>query len=81
MLTKLVDLDIDHNELTGSIPTELGNLINITQIDLDENNLNGTIPTEFGRMTKARAIELSKSEPSNIGRFLPTLRPLCVHVL
>ncbi len=37
----------DTNELTGTIPTELGRLTNLTYLFLTTNNLHGTIPTQL----------------------------------
>ena len=37
-------LKLDHNQLTGEIPSEIGNLTNLTYLDLDNNNLSGNIP-------------------------------------
>ena len=39
---------------TGTVPTELGALTEMTSIYLGENILNGTIPTELGKLTKLR---------------------------
>ena len=57
---KLNVFDVDNNALTGTIPTELGNLINIVELDLDINKLTGTIPTEFGLLINAREFDLGK---------------------
>ena len=46
---------LDSNELTGSIPPELGNLSNLTSLGLNANNLTGSIPPELGRLTNLRA--------------------------
>jgi len=40
-------MDGDPNELTGTIPTEFGNLPDLRILDLDENALTGTIPEEI----------------------------------
>ena len=38
--------------LTGSIPSEMGRLTNLTRLELSGNYLRGTIPTEIGLLTK-----------------------------
>ena len=53
---------VDHNALTGTIPMELGYLINIVELDLDDNKLTGTVPTKFGTMINARELDLGKLE-------------------
>jgi Leucine-rich repeat (LRR) protein len=37
-------LSLGYNELTGSIPTEIGNLTNLRYLHLDRNQLTGEIP-------------------------------------
>ena len=41
-------IDLDENQLVGSIPTELGNLSNLTSLNLGGNQLTGGIPVELG---------------------------------
>ena len=45
-------LSLLNNFFTGSIPSEMGRLTNLTRLDLEGNNLWGTIPTEIGLLTK-----------------------------
>ena len=44
-------LDLYANQLTGSLPAELGNLINLTYLSLHTNQLAGTIPAELNNLT------------------------------
>jgi Leucine-rich repeat (LRR) protein len=37
--------------LTGEIPSEIGNLINLNYLNLGHNDLNGSIPPEIGNLT------------------------------
>jgi hypothetical protein len=39
------------NELTGTLPSELGQLTNLQKINFQYNNLSGSLSTEFGRWT------------------------------
>mmetsp|Transcript_32195 Transcript_32195/g.53202 ORF Transcript_32195/g.53202 Transcript_32195/m.53202 type:complete len:138 (-) Transcript_32195:253-666(-) len=41
---ELKDLNLGINKLTGTIPPELGSLLELVQIILDNNKLTGTIP-------------------------------------
>ena len=45
------ELVLFNNQLTGSIPPEIGNLINLTELVLFENQLTGSIPSEIGNLT------------------------------
>ena len=39
------------NDITGTIPTEFGQLTNMTRLDMQEMDLYGTLPSELGRMS------------------------------
>ena len=39
------------NDITGTIPTEFGQLTNMTRLDMQEMHLDGTLPSELGTMT------------------------------
>lgn len=43
-------LVLGSTRLTGRLPTELGNLFNISTLDFQKLNLGGTIPTEFATL-------------------------------
>ena len=40
------------NQLTGEIPTELGNLTNLTELNIGQNNLSGALPQSLTGLTK-----------------------------
>ncbi|CAI7847637.1 unnamed protein product, partial [Closterium sp. NIES-53] len=47
------------NFLHGSIPSEIGNLVNLTSLDLTNNSFSGPFPTSFSRLTKLSYLYLS----------------------
>ena len=51
---------IDSNELTGSIPTEVGLLVSSLIIMIDNNAMADSIPTEVGFLTNLTELYLSK---------------------
>ena len=51
-------LILSDNQLTGPIPSEIGNLINLTDLDLRGNQLTGPIPSEIGNLTNLRLLDL-----------------------
>ena len=51
-LTKLTELQLRSNQLTGEIPAELGDLTKLTELQLRSNQLTGCIP-EGLRNTRA----------------------------
>ena len=42
----VIDISLNGNQLTGTIPAELGSLTSLTALYLDQNQLSGTIPAE-----------------------------------
>ena len=40
-------INLSNNNLTGSIPLEIGDLVYLTSLDLSNNNLIGSIPSSF----------------------------------
>ena len=40
-----------YNDLSGSIPTEIGQVTNLTVLNFHFTALTGTLPTELGRLT------------------------------
>ena len=48
---RVEEISLEHNNLSGQIPSELGNLTNLDYLYLDSNQLTGTIPPELGALT------------------------------
>ena len=64
-------LDLPYNDLTGSIPPEIGNLTNLYSLYLNNNQLTGEIPSEIGNLTNLNYLYLSHNKmtgeiPENI---------------
>ncbi len=51
-----------HNQLTGSIPPELGNLDNLHYLSLSSNQLTGSIPPELGNLNNLQELSLSSNQ-------------------
>jgi hypothetical protein len=68
------ELNLQYNQLTGSIPPEIGNLTNLTDLRLSWNELTGSIPSEIGNLTNLTILmlhfnQLTGSIPSEIGNL------------
>ncbi|MCY3826478.1 MAG: hypothetical protein OXG10_03730, partial [Candidatus Dadabacteria bacterium] len=60
---KVTSLELDSNQLTGTIPAELGNLTSLTtRLRLDSNQLTGTIPAELGDLTSLDFLYLHSNQ-------------------
>ncbi|KAH0877773.1 hypothetical protein HID58_065167 [Brassica napus] len=52
-------LDLSENELSGEIPAELGDLVDIRALNLSHNHLSGVIPESFSNMEDLESLDLS----------------------
>ena len=57
-------LNLQYNNLVGTLPTTLGNLTNLRYLDLLSNQLSGAIPTELGNLTNLQTLNLSFNQLS-----------------
>ena len=55
---RVVRLVLRSNNLSGSIPLEMGGLANLEALDLAAHDLSGTIPPELGNLTQLRSLNL-----------------------
>ena len=55
-------LDLEDNDLTAEIPSELGNLTNLDSLNLSYNELTGEIPSELGNLTNLTALVLDSNQ-------------------
>ena len=56
------ELDLSSNQLTGEIPSEIGNLTNLDRLRLQFNQLTGEIPSEIGNLTNLTDLTLSDNQ-------------------
>ncbi len=68
----VTELSLDNNNLTGTLPAQLGNLAELRRLVLNGNGLSGRIPAELGNlanltMLNLRGNALEGSIPSRLG--------------
>ena len=59
---RVTSLNLSYNQLSGSIPPELGSLANLQWLYLNGNQLSGSIPPELGNLSKLQEIWLSDNQ-------------------
>ena len=74
---RVVGISLDDNDLTGTIPYEIGNLSALQYLYLYDNQINGEIPSEIGNLNTLLYLYLENNQlsgeiPTEIGnlRFL-----------
>ena len=71
---KIIEIDLDENNLSGFIPSEIGQFEYLTTLNLSRNGLSGSIPTNIGQLTAIDVLlltsnQLSGNIPSEIGNL------------
>ena len=71
---RVTSVSLSHNQLTGGIPPELGNLTNLTRLFLNHNQLTGAIPVELGNLTNLTDLNLQRNQltgaiPAELGNL------------
>ena len=61
---RVTDLRLDTNELSGTIPDQLGNLTSLETLILVTNELSGTIPDQLGNLTSLKRLSLGDNQLS-----------------
>ena len=57
--SRVTRLELDDEDLTGTIPVLLGNLVELTHLDLSDNDLTGSIPRALGALANLQVVRLS----------------------
>ncbi|XP_057737394.1 MDIS1-interacting receptor like kinase 2-like [Arachis stenosperma] len=69
----LLQLDLRRNNLTGTIPQNIGILSKLQFLDLSTNSLNGTLPLSIANLTKVYGLDVSTNKIT--GTLDPRLFP------
>ncbi|GAU51044.1 hypothetical protein TSUD_411760 [Trifolium subterraneum] len=64
VLENMTGLDLSCNNLTGSIPSQIGNLEKLIALNLSHNYLSGPIPITFSNLTQIESLDLSYNKLS-----------------
>ncbi|KAH0694056.1 hypothetical protein KY285_021153 [Solanum tuberosum] len=65
-LTELKILYFHSNQLSGLIPSELGNLKNLNDMELSHNNLTSSIPTTLSNLTELKILYIHSNQLSGL---------------
>lgn len=70
----VTELRLSYNQLSGAIPSQLGDLSQLQYLALDTNQLTGSIPTQLGNLSQLQELylysnQLSGSIPSQLGNL------------
>lgn len=72
-MSYLANLDLRHNQLSGNIPTTIGNLSNLHSLDLSENRLSGLIPFSLRNLRSLNHFNVSYN---NLSGEIPSIESI-----
>ena len=80
---RVTNLSLASQGLTGAIPSELGDLVNLQVLNLRDNQLAGAVPSELGDLANLESLylrgnQLTGAIPASLGR-LANLEQLRIH--
>ena len=58
-------INLSGNSLVGTIPSDLFQLIFLTQIDVSDNKMSGIIPSEMGNLSSLSVLNIAKNAYNN----------------
>ncbi|KAF5448857.1 hypothetical protein F2P56_029354 [Juglans regia] len=61
-LLLMTGIDLSSNQLTGSIPSEMGELSQLQFLNLSSNSLTGSLPISFGKLRSMESLDLSHNK-------------------
>ena len=72
---RVTQINLSENNLVGTLPAELGNLVNLQSLWLYNNQLTGSIPTELGNLVNLQELylynnQLTGSIPTELGNLV-----------
>ncbi len=71
---RVINLDLSENNLTGNLPSSIGNLNGLKSLNIEDNNLEGILPAELGNLGVLTALYLDNNQfsgqiPTAIGKL------------
>ena len=71
---RVTEIDLEETNLTGNLPSSIGNLTALKQLNLSDNKLNGNIPNEISNLNMLTALSLSNNDfsgniPASLGEL------------
>ena len=71
---RVINLDLSENNLTGNLPSSIGNLIGLKSLNMGDNNLEGMLPAELGNLGVLTELYLDNNQfsgqiPTTIGNL------------
>ncbi|KAG6542993.1 hypothetical protein Mapa_015685 [Marchantia paleacea] len=62
ILSSVTSFDVSHNDLTGPIPSVVGDLTGLRYLNLTSNRLSGSIPSSLGNISLLESLDLSSND-------------------